>query len=180
MQPRIMTALGVAALLLAACGGGNTSQTTGGPKQGGTLTTAIGIDADTLDPAAQTTTTVSQMVRMMTEPLLAIDQKGAVQPLLATKWQPSPDGLSYTFTLRQGVKFSDGEPFNAQAVKFSLDRLVSPATFKSQPMVLRVIKQTQALDDSHLQIDLKTPFAPFVAAMTQEQAAIIEIGRAHV
>src|SRR5437660_6436560 len=112
MQARIVAAAGLTALVLAACGGGNTSQTSAGPRQGGTLTTAIGIDADTLDPAAQTTTTVSQMVRMMTEPLLAIDQKGSIQPLLATGWKSSSDGLSYTFTLRQGVRFSDGEPFN--------------------------------------------------------------------
>src|SRR5438309_9402328 len=100
MRARIIAALGLVVLGVAACGGGSTAQTGGGPKQGGTLTTAIGIDADTLDPAAQTTTTVSQMVRMMAEPLLAIDQKGGIQPLLATKWQASPDGLSYTLTLR--------------------------------------------------------------------------------
>ena len=71
MHTRVMAVLGLAALVAAACGGG-TPSTTGGPKQGGTLTTAIGIDADTLDPAAQTTTTVSQTVRMMAEPLVAI------------------------------------------------------------------------------------------------------------
>src|SRR5438309_6418270 len=173
MQARVLAALSLAALALAACGGGNTSQTSSGPKQGGTLTTAIGIDADTLDPAAQTTTTVSQIVRMMTEPLVALDQQGTVQPLLATKWQGSADGLTYTFTLRQGVSFSDGEPLNAQAVKFSIDRLLSPTTLRAQPSVLRVIKQTRALDDSHVEFDLAAPFAPFVAAMAQSQVAIV-------
>src|SRR5438309_11153057 len=165
MRARIIAALGLVVLGVAACGGGSTAQTGGGPKQGGTLTTAIGIDADTLDPAAQTTTTVSQIVRMMTEPLVALDQQGTVQPLLATKWQGSADGLTYTFTLRQGVSFSDGEPLNAQAVKFSIDRLLSPTTLRAQPSVLRVIKQTRALDDSHVEFDLAAPFAPFVAAM---------------
>src|SRR5947208_13133961 len=105
MQARIAAVLGLTALVLAACGSGSTSKTSPGPKQGGTLTTAIGIDADTLDPAAQTTTTIGQIVRMMTEPLVAMDQKGSVQPLLATKWQTSADAMSYTFTLRQGVRF---------------------------------------------------------------------------
>src|SRR5438309_5018375 len=108
MQSRIVAGLALTALVLAACGGGSTSKANAGPKQGGTLTTAIGIDADTLDPAAQTTTTVSQIVRMMTETLVTMDQKGNVQPLLATRWQSSADGLTYTFTLRQGVRFSDG------------------------------------------------------------------------
>lgn len=176
MRARDVIALGATALLLAACGGGNNTQTSSGPKQGDTLTTAIGIDADTLDPAAQTTTTVSQMVRMMAEPLVDVDQKGNTVPLLATKWQASSDGLSYTFTLRQGVKFSDGEPFNAQAVKFSIDRLLSPATFKAQPQVLAAIKQTEVIDDTHVKFDLKTPFAPFVAAMAETQASIIAPG----
>src|SRR5919197_4863458 len=161
MRIRTLAACLTAGVLLLACGGtSGSNQSTTGPKQGGTLTTAIGIDPDTLDPAAQTTTTVGQIVLMMVEPLATVDQNGKVQPVLATKWEMAPDAMSYTFTLRQGVKFSDGEPFNAQAVKFNLDRLLSPTTFKSQPGVLKVIKETQVIDDSHVKINLKQPFAP--------------------
>jgi ABC-type transport system substrate-binding protein len=174
MRIRTLAACLTAGALLLACGGtSGSNQSTTGPKQGGTLTTAIGIDPDTLDPAALTTTTVGQIVLMMVEPLATVDQNGKVQPVLATKWEMAPDGLSYTYTLRQGVKFSDGEPFNAQAVKFSLDRMLAPTTFKSQPGVLRVIKDTQVIDDSHVKINLKQPFAPFVSAMAQGVAGII-------
>src|SRR6266700_473557 len=164
--------------LLVACGtgGGGGQQTSGGTKHGDTLRVAIGIDPDTLDPAAQTTTTSAQIVDMMAETLVRVDEKGVVQPLLATKWDPAPDGLSYTFTLRQGIKFQDGTPFNAQAVKFSLDRILDPKTFKAQPGILggkTGIDHVDVVDDSHVKITLKSRLAPFVAAMTQTVTAIL-------
>jgi peptide/nickel transport system substrate-binding protein len=140
------------------------------------LKVAIGIDPDTLDPAAQTTTTSQQIIDMMAETLVTIDDKGAVKPLLATRWEHSSDGLTYIFTLRTGVKFSDGTPFDAQAVKFSFDRLLSPSTVKAQPGILggkTGIDHVDVLDDSHVKFALKTPLAPFVAALTQSVAAII-------
>ena len=164
---RVLGLLVAVALFLAACGGstsgGSQSNT---PKQGGTLTVAIGIDADTLDPMAQTTTTIGQIVQMVAEPLVNYNAQGKLIPVLATSWTSSSNGLEYTFTLRKGVKFQDGEPFNAQAVKFSMDRLLSPNTFKAQPSVLRVIKSTTVVDDSHVRITLSSPFSPFVSAMT--------------
>src|SRR5262249_60738045 len=102
--------------------------------------------------------------------------KGPLQALLATKWAQSSDGLPYTFTLRQNVKFSDGAPFNAQAVKFSIDRLLSPNTFRAQPGILggkTGIDHVDVVDDSHVKFTLKTKLAPFVAALTQTQSAII-------
>src|SRR5690349_14644773 len=177
MKGRFFALMALACLAVTACGtGGGGQQTTSGPKHGDTLKVAIGIDPDTLDPAGQTTTTASQIVDMMAETLVTVDEKGALKPLLATKWDPSADGLSYTFTLRQGVKFQDGTPFNAQAVKFSLDRLLDPKTFKAQPAILggkTGIDHTDVVDDSHVRVTLKTKLAPFVSAMTMTNAAII-------
>jgi ABC-type transport system substrate-binding protein len=172
MRKRKLGFVLAAGLLVAACGVGNQASPTG-PKQAGTLHVAIGIDPDTLDPAQQTTTTVSQIVDMVDETLVTIDRNGKVAPLLATSWTNSSDGLSYTFTLRSGVKFHDGSDFNADAVKFSIDRLLSSSTLKAQPGVLRAIKETQVVDATHVKFMLSTPLAPFVAAMTQTQAAII-------
>ncbi len=98
-----------------------------------TLVIAVGIDADTLDPEGQTTTTVANMVDYMFESLVWYnDERSGVQPGqpqytkvvpgLATSWTVSPDGLTYTFKLREGVKFQDGTDFNADAVKFNVLR----------------------------------------------------------
>ncbi|MFZ0214972.1 MAG: ABC transporter substrate-binding protein [Candidatus Dormiibacterota bacterium] len=165
-------------LLVTACGssntgGGGSSSSTGGGTTSKTLTVAMGINPDTLDPQAQTTTTVQQIVRMMVETLVTIDHQGKVQPLLATSWQSSSDGLTYTFTLRKGVKFQDGEPFNAQAVKFSLDRINDPVVYKAQPGVLTVIKDTVVLNDDQVKIDLKSTFPAFLSALSQATAGII-------
>ncbi len=180
MNRRLLTLLVVGAFAVACgSGGGPGGTTTSGNtgKQGDLLKTAIGIDPDTLDPAAQTTTTSQQIIDMMVEPLVTIDQQGAVKPLLATSWQTSSDGLTYTFTLRSGVKFHDGTPFNAAAVKFSLERLaVDKRTFKPQPGILggkNGIDHVDAVDDTHAKVVLKNQNAPFLAALTQTVAGIV-------
>jgi len=176
MRHHVTALVAAAGIVAAACGTTSGQQAGGGTKHGDTLRVAIGIDPDTLDPAAQTTTTSSQIIDMMAETLVRVDEKGAIQPLLATKWESAADGLSYTFTLRSGVKFQDGTPLNAQAVKFSLDRLIDPRTFKAQPAILggkTGIDHTDVIDDTHVRVTLKTRLAPFVAAMTGTNAAII-------
>jgi ABC-type transport system substrate-binding protein len=175
MAIRKLAFLVVLGVVAAACGtSSGTGPTSGGPKHGGTLTVAIGIDPDTLDPAAQTTTTASQIVDMVVERLYTLDSNGATQPQLASDVpKTSADGLTYTIPLRTGVKFSDGTPFNAAAAKQGLDRLLNPGTFKTQPGVLSVIDTVTATDDKTLTIKLKSPFAPFVAALTQTNSAIL-------
>ena len=172
-----IAALLAGGLLVTACGGntntGNSSGSSTGTKHGDTLTVAIGIDPDTLDPAAGTTTTSEQIVDMMAEPLVTIDPQGAVKPLLATSWTTASDGLSYVFTLHSGVKFSDGTDFNAAAVKFNFDRLLNPNTFKAQPNVLAAIGSVEATDATHVKFLLKTPLAAFVEALTQSAGDII-------
>src|SRR5579872_2105793 len=102
-----------------------------------TLTIALGIDADTLDPLGQTTATVSNIVDYMFDPLIWYNDErsgaGPGQPQytklvgqLATSWTISPDGRTYTVKLRQGVKFQDGTAFDAQAVKFNIERALDP------------------------------------------------------
>src|SRR5579884_1446267 len=101
-----------------------------------TLSIAVGIDADTLDPEGQTTTTVANMVDYMFDPLVWYNGQRtglhgrppytAIEPVLATSWTVSPDGRTYTFKLRQGVKFQDGTEFNADAVRANIDRWLDP------------------------------------------------------
>ncbi|MFZ0214692.1 MAG: ABC transporter substrate-binding protein [Candidatus Dormiibacterota bacterium] len=167
-------------LAVSACGGPAGSSSNGSATQGGTLTTAIGTNPDSLDPAAQTTTTVEQIVDMMVETLVTIDAQGKVKPLLATSWQESPNGLTYTFTLRKNVKFQDGERFDAAAVKFSIGRLLDPSTFKAQPGDLQLVRDVRVIDADHVAFDLKQRFTPFLDTLTQTSTGIIAPGSVNV
>jgi peptide/nickel transport system substrate-binding protein len=173
---RGLAAIALAVLFtVAACGstsGGGAKTSSSGTTQK-TLTVAIGINPDTMDPQAQTTTTVGQIVLMVVEPLVTVNAQGKVEPVLATSWKQSSNGLSYTFNLRQGVTFQDGEPFNAQAVKFSLDRINDPNVYKAQPGLLRDIKDTVVVNNYQVRVDLKTTFPAFIPAMSQITAGII-------
>ena len=123
--------LACACVLVGVSGGGYAAAPT-------TLTMALGIDEDTLDPEGQTTATVSNVVDYMYDPLVWYnDERSGVapgqpqytklMPQLASSWTVSPDGRTFTFKLRQGVKFQDGTAFDSQAVKFNIQRMLDPA-----------------------------------------------------
>src|SRR4051794_30501694 len=97
-------------------------------KPGGSLTFGINLEMDSLDPAV-TPYAVSHTVMMnVFDPLVWRGNDGKFYAGLAEKWDASADGTAFTFTLRQGVKFHDGTPWNAEALKFNLDHVADPAT----------------------------------------------------
>lgn len=163
MSKRLLVLLAVA-LVVSSCGGGGG---TTGSKQGEKLTIAIGPDPDTLDPMRQTTTTIQNIVSMVVETLISVDENGKYQPLLATSWQPSSDGLSWTFTLRSGIKFSDGEPFNAAAVKTNFERILTPGNSCPLCGPFRSVQSIDAVDETHVKLIMKTPFAALTGLMTE-------------
>lgn len=176
MKRRMQTylVLAIAAVMLATAFGGTQLTTAWAhPSRASTLTTAIGADIDTLDPAAQLTITTIGVEEMMVQSLVAVGKDGSAQPLLATSWTHSANGLQWDFTLRRNVRFQDGEPFDAAAVKFSIDRLLSPTTFKATPRDLTVIQSIVVKDDYHVQFNLKNPFSPLVLSLSQANAGII-------
>jgi len=130
------------------------------------LKIGIGIDADTLNPQEQTTTLVQNMCDLIYDTLFFQTLDGKLEPRLATGYKASKDGLSYTITLRKGVKFSDGTPFDAKAVKLTLDRALDPKLRVPLRFAIAMIKEVKVIDDHTLQIDLKYPFAPFVPTLS--------------
>ncbi|MBO8127368.1 MAG: ABC transporter substrate-binding protein [Firmicutes bacterium] len=101
-------------------------------------------------------------------------------PGLATSWEVSDDGLTYTFHLRKGVKFHDGTPFNAEAVKFSIERQIDPnhpyhdtGEFAYADFTFGMVKEVNVIDDYTVEIVLKEPFAPFLANMAMHSASIV-------
>ena len=156
--------------LLTACGTGGVGGQSAG-KQTKVLTIAIGVDPDTLDPMQQTTTTVTNMVQMAVESLDRVDQDGKIQPSLATAWQESPDALGWTFTLRTGIRFSDGTPFDAAAAKASLDRSLDPTSKCPNCGVLaKAVKSVEVVDPGHVHFTMSQPLAADVVLGLISQA----------
>ena len=96
------------------------------PTPGGTLVIALDQEPPTLDPHASPSAVTYQIIASVTESLLYHGRDGKLVPWLAESWTTSADGRSVTFKLRRDVKFHDGTPFNAAAVKFNFDRIVDP------------------------------------------------------
>ena len=99
------------------------------PRRGGVLLAAIGADAPSLDPHQEQTFATLQPVAPLYSTLLQIDPYSYPNVIgdLATEWKISPDGLTYTFKLRQGVRFHDGSPLTSADVKASLRQDPVPA-----------------------------------------------------
>jgi peptide/nickel transport system substrate-binding protein len=136
-------------------------------KPGGTLRIAIQGEWKTLDPPLYTNVTERQIFYAIYNPLVSMDESFNIVPELARSWQVSPDALTWTFSLAPNVKFHDGTPFNAQAVKFNLDRLLNPQTGSALRQQLVDIQEVQVVDDLTFKIVLKQPFTPLLAWLTE-------------
>ena len=168
----------VAAMLLAltACGSDSGSAGSGEPQRGGTLTVAqADYPEEGLNPQVRGCCTEVQVLRNVYDSLVAIDYDESIHPWLAESWDRSPDGLAYTFKLRQGVKFSDGEPFNAAAVKANFDKIITdkeyaPSTAKS---TFQTLKSTEVVDDYTVRTVLSEPTANWLNTLASLQGGQI-------
>lgn len=124
----LLMTLVMTASLLAGCGGGDSESSTKAAGEGGsgegqdTLTVAMGSDATSLDPVAVNNVYSSNVMKQIYDNLVDLDSEGNVVPMLAESYEVSDDGLTYTFKLKQGVKFHNGEEMKASDVVFSLKR----------------------------------------------------------
>ncbi len=99
-----------------------------------------------------------------------------IYPMLAKSWEISKDGREYIFPLREGVKFHHGKEFDSADVKYSIERVLNPATRAPRAFALRWIDSIQIIDKYHIKIRLKEPFAPFLASLTLNNCPIIPSG----
>ena len=138
------------------------------PTPGGTLTLGILSEPPTMDPRVSGSAEASDLMINLFDSLVALDrQTGELKPGLATAWQATPDGKTYTFTLRTGVKFHDGTPFNADAVKYTYDSIVDP-TLKSLSAIgaLGPYDSTEVVDEQTVKVNFKSAYAPFLNNVT--------------
>ena len=126
-----------------------------------TLTTAWPVNVGPLNPHLYTP---NQMFAqsMVYEPLVKYQADGSVKPWLATRWRHSADGKVWTFTLRDDVQFSNGEPFNAQAAVANFQAVLANRQRHAWLELTNQITDVRALSDTQLQITLKSAYYPFL------------------
>ncbi|MHB8644915.1 MAG: ABC transporter substrate-binding protein [Thermomicrobiales bacterium] len=162
----------------ATTGGASPAPTTaaaaGTPKKGGILKVGLQADPVALDPHKTSLTATSHILEHIYGRLVMIDATLSPKPDLAESWTASSDGLVYTFKLRQGVKFHNGQPFVAGDVKYSYERVLDPATKSAQKSALTGIDKIEVPDDYTVKFTLKTPNAAFVVGLFPPNYAIVK------
>ena len=127
----------------------------------GTVTLAMSVDLQTLDGSQNVTTYHRIFFKHVYDPLITIDPAFKIQPALAERWE-MVDPLTWRFHLRQGVKFQNGEPFNAEAVRFTIEQSRRP-TAQSRSTI-GIVTDMRIIDDHT--IDLITP-VPLANTLSQ-------------
>ena len=122
------------------------------------LVLGMGIEPAGLDPTIAAPVAIGQVTwQNVFEGLVTIDRHGKVQPQLAESWEISPDGLTYTFRLRQGVRFHDGEAFDAAVAKASIERARGAQSTNPQKRFFEAITSIDAPDAATLVLHLSRP-----------------------
>jgi peptide/nickel transport system substrate-binding protein len=144
------------------------------PKSGGELTYALATSPDSLDPARSGLAVAVRAFRTIFDSLVVQAPDNTIKPWLATEWTVSDDGKTYTFKLRKDVTFQDGTPFNAEAVKYSYDRILDPKTqAKNATALLKPYQSSEIIDDYTIKINLTTPSAAFLSNLSQAMLGIV-------
>ncbi|MCU1727104.1 ABC transporter substrate-binding protein [Pseudomonas sp. 7P_10.2_Bac1] len=168
---RTFPLLGIAALctVLAGCGQEHsTVARSDKPVSGGTLIYATDREPTCLDPHVAGDMPQVFIGQQYLDSLVSMDEQGQIGPWLAKSWEVSPDGLDYTFHLRDDVHFTDGTPFNAAAVKANLDHMANPKTQSSTAGgYIRQYRSTDVIDDHTAVVHLATPYAAFLEVLAQ-------------
>ena len=142
--------------------GTSTTEAAGEPQQGGTLVFARTQSPTSLDLHREITANNAFAIDKVFEPLLAFDAEGEIEPWLASEYSASDDGLVWTFTLRDGVTFSDGSPLTPADVVFSLERHLEIGG----PLPLGApITSVVAEGEDTVVITLSAPYTPFAAEL---------------
>src|SRR5207245_9060085 len=155
--------------------------TSAGAQPAGTLVVGLVAEPVNLDPAQVTDLNSNRVGRRIVETLVTFpDESTHIVPGLAESWTVSKDGLHYTFKLRKGVAFHDGTPLNAEAVKFSIERQITPehpfnklGKYPFANFFFGNVKAVEVVEPQTVEFILKEPRASFLAVLTAGAASIV-------
>jgi len=154
--------------------------TQAGPPQGGTIVVGLQAEPTTLDSQQISDYNSHRAAYGIYDMLLRFkDESTEVEPGLAEKWEISESGLEYTLYLRKGIKFHDGTDFNAEAVKFNIDRQIDPnhpyhdtGEFPYAEFTWGMVDKVEVVDAYTVKFTLKDRFAPFLNHLAMHPAAM--------
>lgn len=162
----IKSIIGGAALLLAAGTAALAARTD--------LVVGVVLEPPHLDPTASAAAAIDEIVYAnLFQGLTRVGRNGEVEPSLAESWEVSEDGKVYTFKLHTGVKFHDGTDFDAEDVKFTLDRARAEDSTNAQKQLFAAIDTVEVVDPQTVKVTLKTPQGAFLYNMGWGDAVIV-------
>lgn len=170
----LLAAAGAVALLLAGCSATPDDQEAGPSAEGGTLIYATGDAEPTcLDPHVGGNYPQALISTQYIEPLVGRDADGEMQPWLATAWEVSEDGLTWDFTLRDDVTFTDGTPFDAEAVKVNVEHVQDPDTGSSTGyLAMAKVQEVEVVEPTHARFHMSAPDSALLESLSQQWNAI--------
>jgi peptide/nickel transport system substrate-binding protein len=144
-----------------------------GKKDG--VVMAMMLEPPGLDPTTAAAAAIAEVTLYnIYETLTKINEDGSVAPLLAESWEVAPDIKTYTFKLRKGVKYQNGEPFDSAAVKFSYERAAAPTSTNKDKSLFQSIAAVTTPDADTVVITMKNPEPNLPFLLGQASASIVE------
>ncbi len=150
-----------------------TSLSAAAPQRGGVLRVALHEDPPNLDPHQSSAFVDRHIFQNLFDKLVDLNQDLEIVPMLATSWQISDGGRTYTFKLRPNVIFHDGTPFNAEAVKYNFERMLDPAFGSPRRAEVNLVKSVTVVDDLTVAIALDKPFSPFLSILSDRAGMMV-------
>lgn len=161
----------------------DTAQTTDAAAGDKDITIAVEVDFTTMDPADTNDTLSGGIQRMIMDGLFGFDGEMKVIPLLATEYTANDTATEFTLKLREGVEFTDGTPWNAEAAIANLDRLADQTQGLKRNSLFKIIDHTEKISDYEIKIVLNEPFGAMIntlahpAGVMVSPAALKEYGK---
>lgn len=173
-----MVVVALMAMSVIGCGSSDTSGSSAsptaasGPVSGGVVRYGIS-PPTTLDPHFTSNTPELKITQQMYSWLTVLDNKNEPTPSVATAWEMSPDGKTWTFTIRSDVKFNDGSPLTVDDVVYSFNRMRDPEIGAATVTLLKAVKSIEAPDSTHVVFHMNPGDAEFAKEVADYHAAIL-------
>ncbi|MFD2639148.1 glutathione ABC transporter substrate-binding protein [Piscibacillus salipiscarius] len=183
MKKLLFLLVAIPILLLAACTGGSESQPEGGNAEGNegggsgsadqTLTYASTSDAPGLSPIDTNDSVSSHVIEQVYETLFKRNaETGEIEPLLAKSYE-NPDDNTWVIKLKEDIKFHDGTPFNAEAVKYTFETFLDPERAAPRASLLAPVESIEVKDEYTVVIKTNKPYGAMLAALSHSNASIV-------